>query len=233
VLVSCAAAQVKQGVQSKRARFCNTKLGRTFLSKLLPLFPLDAVLLPGIALPLHVFEPRYKEMIGECLAEKKPFGVVRTKEDGVADVGCTAEIMAVTKNYPDGRMDIATEGRERFEVIEVNQERAFLQAEVLYLRDETAAADSAEIAEVLELHEEIMGLAGSSPDEDLEVEQSRLSFHLAGSLPFDLDFKQALLQMNSEMERVQAVLSFFRAILPTMRRSAQVRKIAGGNGHVH
>lgn len=203
------------------------------MSMLLPLFPLDAVLLPGVPLPLHVFEPRYKEMIGECLAEKKSFGVVRTKDEGVSGIGCTAEITAVTKNYPDGRMDIATEGRERFEIIEVSQERPFLQAEVLYLQDESVAASSEEISEVLKLHEEIMNLAGSLPDEDFTVEQSRLSFYLAGTLPFDLDFKQALLQMNSEMERVQAVLTFFKTILPTLRRSAQVRKIAGGNGHVH
>jgi Lon protease-like protein len=70
---------------------------------LLPLFPLDVVLLPGIPLPLHIFEPRYKEMIGECRANNAPFGVVRALEDGVAEVGCTAEIVSVTKEYPDGR----------------------------------------------------------------------------------------------------------------------------------
>lgn len=203
------------------------------MSKLLPLFPLDAVLLPGVALPLHVFEPRYKEMIGECLAEKKPFGVVRSKDDTMAGVGCTAEILEVTKNYPDGRMDIATEGRERFEIIEVNRERAFLQGEVLFLREESAMAAAEEIAEVLKLHEEIMSLAGASSEEGLEVDATRLSFYLASSLPFDLDFKQGLLQMNSEMERMQALLSFFRTVLPAMRHSAEARQRAGGNGRVH
>src|SRR3989475_12989782 len=112
------------------------------MSILLPLFPLDVVLLPGVPLPLHIFEPRYREMIGECLAAEKPFGVVRVKEEGVAEIGCTAKIVAVTKKYDDGRMDIVTEGRERFEVMQVNQERAFLQAEVLYLQDEPGAASS-------------------------------------------------------------------------------------------
>ena len=86
------------------------------MSALLPLFPLDAVLLPGTPIPLHVFEPRYKEMISECLETKRPFGVVRSKEGEVAEIGCTAEITAVTKKYDDGRMDIAAEGRERFEL---------------------------------------------------------------------------------------------------------------------
>ena len=75
-------------------------------------------------------------MISECLDRKKSFGVVRAKEEGVAEIGCTAEIITVAKKYPDGRMDIVTEGRERFEVMQVNQERSFLQAEVLYLQDE-------------------------------------------------------------------------------------------------
>jgi Lon protease-like protein len=98
------------------------------VSSLLPIFPLDLVLLPGSPLPLHIFEPRYKEMIAECLEQKKPFGVVRASSDGVAEIGCTAEIVSVTKKYDDGRMDILTRGVERFEVIELNQDRSFLQA---------------------------------------------------------------------------------------------------------
>lgn len=103
---------------------------------LLALFPLELVLLPGTPLPLHIFEPRYKEMITECLEQRKPFGVVRASFDGVADIGCTAEIMSVTKKYDDGRMDILTRGVERFEVVEVNQDRSFLQAEISVVQDE-------------------------------------------------------------------------------------------------
>jgi len=98
------------------------------MSTLLPLFPLEVVLLPGTPLPLHIFEPRYREMVSECLAQEKHFGVVRAKDEGVAEIGCTAEILTVTKKYSDGRMDIVTEGRERFEVMQVNQDRSFLQA---------------------------------------------------------------------------------------------------------
>ena len=106
------------------------------MSSLLPIFPLELVLLPGVPLPLHIFEPRYKEMIAECLRQKKPFGIVRASSDGVADIGCTAEIMSITKKYDDGRMDILARGVERFEVIEVNQERSFLQAEITVVEDE-------------------------------------------------------------------------------------------------
>jgi Lon protease-like protein len=203
------------------------------MSALLPLFPLNVVLLPGTPLPLHIFEPRYKELISECLQGQKPFGVLRAKDEGIAEIGCTAEIVSVIKKYPDGRMDIVTEGRERFEVMQINQERSFLQAEILYLQDEAVRPSSEEIADALKLHGEIMTLAGAEPEKQSEIDSSRLSFHLAGSLPLDLDFKQSLLGMKSEAERVQAIISYFGSILPNLKRSVQVRRSAGGNGHVH
>ena len=203
-----------------------------FCLSLLPLFPLDLVLFPGTPLPLHIFEPRYREMISECLDRKKSFGVVRTKEEGVAEIGCTAEIITVTKKYPDGRMDIMTEGRERFEVMQVSQERSFLQAEVLYLQDGPDKATAEEIAQAVRLRGEIMELAG--PRKCFPRSKApQLSFSLVGPLPLDLDFKQTLLGMKSEAERMQAVISYFEAILPNLRRTVRVRQKAGGNGHVH
>jgi Lon protease-like protein len=201
------------------------------LSKLLPLFPLDLVLLPGTPLPLHIFEPRYREMISECLDQSRHFGVIRGKDQELAEIGCTAEILTVTQKYPDGRMDIVTEGRVRFEVIQLNQERSFLQAEVLYLQDEPGVAAPEEIAQAIKLHGEIMTLAGAEPEKSSEIDEGQLSFHLAGSLPLDLDFKQSLLGMKSETERLRAIISFFENILPTMRRTVHVRRKAGGNGH--
>jgi Lon protease-like protein len=201
------------------------------LSSLLSLFPLDLVLLPGTPLPLHIFEPRYREMISECLDRNQHFGVVRGKDQELAEVGCTAEILTVTKKYPDGRMDIVTEGRARFEVLQLNQERSFLRAEVLYLHDEPESPSKEEIAQAMKLHGEIMTLAGAEPEKSSEIDERQLSFHLAGSLPLDLDFKQTLLGMKSESERLQAIISFFETILPTMRRTVHVRRKAGGNGH--
>ena len=201
------------------------------MSSLLPLFPLDVVLLPGAPLPLHVFEPRYKEMIGECLERKQPFGVLRAKDGEVAEIGCTAEILNLVKKYDDGRMDIITQGRQRFEVMQIHPERSFLQAEVFYLRDDPGTPTREEASRALELHGEIMKLAGSEPESVVDVNEQELSFHLAGSLPLDLDFKQTLLGMKSEPERLHAVISFFENILPNVRRTLHVRRKAGGNGH--
>jgi uncharacterized protein len=182
-------------------------------------------------MPLHIFEPRHKEMIGECLERKQPFGVLRAKDGEVAEIGCTAEILNVVKKYDDGRMDITTQGRQRFEVMHVNPERSFLQAEVLYLHDDPGAGTPEEISRAMQLHGEIMKLAGSEPESESEVQEQELSFHLAGSLPLDLDFKQTLLEMKSEPERLQAVIIFFENILPNVRRTLHVRHKAGGNGH--
>ena len=199
---------------------------------LLPLFPLEVVLLPGTPLPLHIFEPRYKEMISECLTKSVPFGVVRALEEGIAEIGCTAEITTVTKKYPDGRMDLIAEGRQRFEVIELNQERSFLRAEVLLIPDEPGGAVEAERARAIQLHLEILSLAGAVQDLSA-ANQSLLSFHLAGSLPLDLDFKQKLLAMRSESLRIQAVAAYLGNLLPKLQFAARARQKAGGNGHVH
>ena len=148
-------------------------------------------------------------MISECLDQKKSFGVVRAKEEGVAEIGCTAEIITVTRKYPDGRMDIVTEGRERFEVMQVIQERSFLQAEVLYLQDAPDPATPEEIAQAMKLQGEILALAGSPSTSPSEIESAQLSFNLVGPMPLDLDFKQTLLGLKSEAERVQAIISYF------------------------
>jgi uncharacterized protein len=196
------------------------------VSSLLPIFPLDLVLLPGVPLPLHIFEPRYREMIAECLERKKPFGVVRASSGGVADIGCTAEIMSVTKKYDDGRMDILTRGVERFEVIHVNNDRSFLQAEISVVQDEeedeTGKPSAQLVTEAVRLHAEIAKLAGTEPSGPDE-HAGNLSFLLAGSLPLDLDFKQNLLSTLSEAKRLQAVIGYLEAVLPGLRRAAKAQ----------
>ncbi|MGD1216321.1 MAG: LON peptidase substrate-binding domain-containing protein [Terriglobales bacterium] len=192
------------------------------MTSLLPIFPLELVLLPGVPLPLHIFEPRYKEMIAECLEQKKPFGVVRASSDGVADIGCTAEIMSVTKKYDDGRMDILTRGVERFEVIQVNEDRPFLQAEISVVEDEPGKPAAQIVTQAVRLHAEIAKLAGAEPSGPDE-HAGNLSFLLAGSLPLDLDFKQNLLSTLSEAKRLEAVVGYLEAILPGLRRAAKAR----------
>jgi Lon protease-like protein len=203
------------------------------MPSLVPLFPLDSVLLPGVPLPLHIFEPRYKEMIGECLKSRKPFGVLRAKEEGIAEMGCTAEIVEVVKRYPDGRMDIMTVGRRRFEVLELNRDRDFLQGQVMFVDDEPgdAGEDNPEDRKhALDLYHEILKILGG--EDEVDEESGLLSYQVAGALPIDLDFKQALLGVRSEHERLEGVIEFLEAILPKLKKAQRRREKAGGNGHV-
>jgi len=154
---------------------------------LLPLFPLEIVVFPGAPLPLHIFEPRYKEMIGECLSQNRAFGMVRAKENALSAIGCSARILTVIKKYEDGRMDISAEGAQRFEIIQLSQERSFLQAEVAFFDDEPSTVSKSAAETVIQLHEQLFSVIG----QPVEVEQDAayLSFRLAQDLPVDLDFK--------------------------------------------
>ena len=101
---------------------------------------------------------------------------------------------------------------------------------MLLVPDEPGAAADEDKARAIQVHLEILSLAGAVQDLSA-ADQSALSFYLAGSLPLDLDFKQKLLAMRSESERIQAVAGYLEGILPNLRRAAKVREKAGGNGH--
>ncbi len=201
------------------------------MAVLIPLFPLDVVLFPSTPLPLHIFEPRYKEMIAECLAQNRTFGVVRALEQGLADVGCTAEIVTIVKEYPDGQLDLVAEGRNRFEIVGVNQDRSFLQAEVLMIEDEPGAPPQEDTSRAVQLHSELLAIAGAKQDLSA-ADPALLSFYLAGSLPLDLDFKQKLLSLRSEAERLSLLITYLQTLIPNLHRAAHAREKAGGNGHV-
>src|ERR1051325_6065363 len=144
---------------------------------LIPLFPLEIVLFPGTPLPLHIFEPRYKEMIAECLEQKRSFGMVRVKENALASVGCSSTILNVIKKYDDGRLDIAAEGVQRFEIERLNQERSYLQGEVRYFDDEPSQVGAESKETLVQLHEQLFSILGQNPE--VEPDAPSLSYHLA------------------------------------------------------
>jgi len=201
------------------------------VSKLLALFPLDVVLFPGAPLPLHIFEPRYKEMILDVLESREPIGVVRSTASGVEQIGCTAEIVAVAKQYEDGRMDIVTEGRERFEIMQLDMEKTYLRAEVLFIVDQSDRARREDIEGLLVMHKEMLQLLGANADVP-DADDRQLTLEIAATMPFDLDMKQKLLVSRSERERVAMLLDYYEKVLPSLRRAVKARHKAGGNGHV-
>ena len=202
------------------------------VSDLLPLFPLELVLFPGTALPLHIFEPRYKEMIGECLERDSVFGIVRAVEDGIAQIGCSAEVVTVVKRYDDGRLDIVTRGLQRFEALEILQERSFLQAKVKFLAEQNEAAIEAK-RKAFDLHQKLLLMAASGQSVPaLDPPDELLSFYLISQLPVDLDFKQTILTMPLESQRLATLIEYYEAILPELGKRVQAKKKSGSNGHV-
>jgi Lon protease-like protein len=198
---------------------------------LLPLFPLQVVLLPGGELPLHIFEERYKELIGDVMRERTEFGVVLANEKGIVNTGCTATIDKVLRQYPDGRMDILTRGRRRFEIMLLNDERPYLRGSVEFFDDEEARPAPADLQRrAIETYNELQSLSSSQPLENEEAANPQLSFKLAAPVP-DLTFRQLLLATRSETERLKQIAEFLPNFLVKQRRIQHVKEIAPRNGH--
>jgi Lon protease-like protein len=198
----------------------------------IPLFPLEVVLFPEAALPLHIFEDRYREMVNECLAEKIDFGVVCAQRAGLAVVGCMAEIIRVLEKYPDGRLDILCQGSKRFEIENLDNSRSFLQAEVDFLEDEGRPATRAMREQCLALHFEVLELMGGEKSHRTFDLDEPVAFRLAWASPTDLPFRIELLAMRSDAERTEKLTNFYRSMLPKLRRGVQASATAGRNGHV-
>lgn len=203
-------------------------------SLLLPLFPLEVVLFPGQQLPLHIFEERYKEMIGDCLESQAEFGVVLAKDKSIATIGCTAEITNLLRKHDDGRMDIETAGRRRFEVLFIDEKKSYLRAAGQFFVDEDPGADPEARDKAIEVHSRVLDLLFPDPEErapyKVEGESPQVSFQLAGPLPMELDFKQTMLASRSETERLERLAEYMEKLIVRLKMISKVRGKAGANG---
>jgi ATP-dependent Lon protease len=198
----------------------------------IPLFPLNVVLLPGAELPLHIFEPRYREMVKTCLEEKSEFGMLLSLPKGLARVGCTAEIKAVVQRYQDGRMDILTAGRAPFRVVELFQEDPLLEGHVDYLDDRETPSSPRIQRELVELFEACHTLIFDDYPKNLEgAAPEELSYVVAATLPMDLLWKQQVLELRSEADRQERLVAYLREWAPHLQNKGAMRQRAGGNGH--
>jgi ATP-dependent Lon protease len=198
----------------------------------LPLFPLNVVLLPGESLPLHIFEPRYRHMVRQCLLGKTHFGMLLALSDGVARVGCSAEILQVTKRYDDGRMDIVSVGRDRFRIVDLFTDDPLLEGNVDYLVDEDSAQDERKRKELIELYEICHTLLFSGMPRNIEETHPELiSFAISSALPIELLWKQQILELRSEAERQDRLLGYLREWAPHLQQVEALRHRTAGGGH--
>ena len=203
----------------------------------LPLFPLDVVLFPEMVLPLHIFEERYKEMIGECLQDNSPFGVLYAHADRVAMIGCTAEISQVIKQYPDGRLDLVAVGRKRFQVSFFDSEKAYLRASIELLPDSAGGQAPSEnlVRQTLDLYAQASRLMGEGDPEEFSPEPSvqGLAFKLAASLRLQNEIRQRILEARSDDQRLEELVEHLSALIPRLTERQESVKRAGSNGRMH
>jgi Lon protease-like protein len=197
------------------------------------LFPLDIVLVPGERAPLHIFEDRYRELIGECVEMDTEFGVVLAEEPGFRAVGTKAAVIDVTDRFPDGRMNILVEGRGRFRIEQVTEGRPFVTAEVEDLDDEDPAEDPTreETARLLDAYRRVVEVADAEPPQ-LDLTAESLAFQIAARVDFGSELKQELLESLSERERTLQVAALLDAAVEAMKLQRTIRERAAGNGHV-
>ena len=198
----------------------------------LGLFPLGVVLLPTEQIPLHIFEDRYRELIGECLADGREFGLVFADEDGIREIGTRAAVTEVLERFDDDVHAAVVEGRERFRLLELTGGRSFHTGVVEPLEDEgDDDADPHEVRRALRLFDRLVELTGS----DVEPPEPRtplLSFALAARFELAPELKQRLLVLRSERERVTLLVELLDAAARSVARQREVAERAATNGKV-
>ncbi|MFN8222824.1 MAG: LON peptidase substrate-binding domain-containing protein [Gaiellales bacterium] len=193
------------------------------------LFPLGIVLLPTEQVPLHIFEPRYRELIGECRNDGTPFGLVLVDDaGGIREVGTLAHILEA-EELGDGRYNIVVEGRERFRILERTEGRSFMTAEVEPVSDVPSPPPGATITRALDLFDRLVALTGSDLERPAEG-HPQLSYAIAGHFELDAEVKQRLLEELAETPRLDSVLELLERSYAAIVARREVAARAQTNG---
>jgi Lon protease-like protein len=197
-----------------------------------PLFPLGLVALPSELVPLHIFEERYKTMIGRCLDDGSEFGIVWMAEDGLRPIGCACEIAEVVERMEDGRINLIARGTRPFRIEQRQEELPYPAGTVEFLDDraEEADSDAAEAA-----HAAYAELVNEATDRDPDMEEiaGMSAYEMAATVEFGLDAKQGLLDLRSESARLRLVARLFRAAIKRLDFVNRAQARARSNGRVH
>jgi Lon protease-like protein len=197
----------------------------------LPIFELPLVLLPGERVPLHIFEERYKRMIGSCLENDEPFGVVLRDADGARSFGCTAFVTEVLERFDDGRLNVVVTGAEPFRVLDRfdDPEAPAAEIEVETEAEAESDLDAAEVARsaFLDLAERA---SGERPAEDEIAAES--AYGIAARIELPVEFKQRLLQSRGEAERMQMLAKALQRLQDALERAEVIADQARSNGKV-
>ena len=197
-----------------------------------PIFPLPLVLLPGEVVPLHIFEERYKLMIGECLDEERPFGIVWLADDGLREVGCTARVTELVERMEDGRMNILVRGERPFQLVRRIEDMPYPAGDVEFLDDDDDAGLDEELA--AEARESYADLVELVTDERPETGQlaELTAYGMAATIELSPEPKQALLEERSENARMRVVGELFGLARARLEKAEEAQETARSNGKV-
>lgn len=204
------------------------------MARLLTLFPLQLVALPGNALALHIFEPRYRELVSEAAVTREEFGIVLAKDEGIAGAGCTVIVESITQRYPDGRFDIIARGRRRFNILSINDDEECLRAEAEFFGDDDLEPvppgyRMQALRVCIDLH---TSLADDTPAPMADLADPELSFRLAPVVR-DLEFLDTILRERSETRRLKLIIETAPKYLERVQYVEKMRRVASTNGSGH
>jgi Lon protease-like protein len=197
-----------------------------------PLFPLGLVLIPRELVPLHIFEERYKLMIGECIEQESEFGIVWLSDAGLKEVGCAARVAKVLERFDDGRMNVLVEGTTPFRLLKRIDDLPYPAGDVEPLSDERAEPGDAEAIEAARARyaDLVADVTDERPDDETLAKLD--AYGMAATLDVALDAKQQLLELRSERARLQQLEALFADALGRIRHAERAAERAQGNGHL-
>lgn len=195
------------------------------------LFVLNLVLVPSERVPLHIFEDRYKELIGECLDQEGEFGLLLAEKTELHTVGTSAAVIEVLNRYEDGRLDVVVEGRDRFRVTKITEGHSYMSAEVQSFEDDETGADPALVSACKESLEHLASAAGTDPAA-LEVSGENVAWQIASHVDFGPELKQQLLEMRAENERLERLAEALEEAAALVTTQREIKQRAAGNGKV-
>lgn len=195
-------------------------------------FPLALALVPTERVPLHIFEPRYKELVSECLEDDGPFGLLFEDDAGRRDVGTLASVAEVLHVFDDGRMNIVAEGRSRFRIGAWTEGRSYPTADIEPYEDETVGGDLDELSgQALEIFRRLAEAAEADVPEP-DGASGSLAFEIAAHVDFGHEPKQELLELRSERLRLERLLELLAHALELVLREREIKLRASSNGRV-
>ena len=198
----------------------------------LPIFELPLVLLPGEQLPLHIFEDRYKRMVGTALEQDEPFGIVLRDDEGARSIGCTARIDDVLERFDDGRMNIVVSGEAPFKVLDRFESSEFPAGEVeLIPEEEVPPIDEASASAAREAFAELAERATGERPDPTELDHAS-AYAIAARIELPAETKQQLLEMRDEDERMTLLANALGAVGKALERAEEAAERASGNGKV-